>query len=199
SKQPGKVRKVLLISKSDRHFQGLHLKYIKTSGKIGTWELINRNARSHQIQEESLIQANTIEEIGAWLINNDIYSKDSIIHLIPNSSFVTFDEIRKLFKTMYEFFNPFLRKEVGFDKLLKKGRIVSLFISINFYAPRQQQKVTEYTVVYINSWGEMFCKSYHSENGFPSLEEAKNDIMSKLEIKKFPLNTVYYFSKGVAR
>ncbi len=199
SKQPGKIGKVLLISRSDRHFQGLQLKYLKNLGKTGTWELINKNARSHHIQEESLIKAYTIEEIGAWLIYNDLYYEDSVIHLIPNPTFVTFDDIRKLFAIMHEFFSPALRNEVSFDKLLMKSRIVSLFISINFYASRQQDKVSEYTAIYLNSWGEMFCISFYSEKGFLSLEETKNDIIDKMGIKKFPLNTSYYFSKGVAR
>ena len=196
SRQPGKVGKVLLISKSDMHFQGLHLKHVKRTGNIGTWELINKNSRSHQTKEESLIKAETIEEIGAWLINNELYNEDSIIHLIPNPTYVTFDDIRKLFKTMHDFFSPALRKEVGFDQLLLKNRIASLFISINFYAPRQQHRVTEYTAVYVNSWGEMFCRSVYSEKGFSNLEETKNDIMGWMNIKKFPLNTAYYFSNN---
>jgi len=199
SKQPGKVGKVLLISKSDRHFQGLQLKYVKNTDEIGTWELINKNTRSHQHQEEFLVKAHTIEEIGAWLMNNELYNEDAVIHLIPNPTYVTFDDIRKLFKTMHEFFSPALKKEAGFDQLLLKSRVVSLFISINFYAPRQQHNVTQYTAVYMNSWGEMFCRFFYSENGFVSLEETKNDILQRIGIKKFPLNTVYYFSKGVAR
>ena len=199
SKQPGKVGKVLLISRSDRHFQGLQLKYVKNTGKTGTWELINRNTRSRQTREESLAKADTIEEIGAWLMNNGLYNKDAVVHLIPNPTYVTFDDIHKLFKAMYEFFSPALGKEVGFDRLLLKSRVVSLFISINFYAPRQQHHVTEYTAVYMNSWGEMFCKSFCSEKGLASLEETKNDILKRMGIKKFPLNTAYYFSKGVAR
>jgi adenylate cyclase class 1 len=199
SKQPGKVGKVLLISRSDRHFQGLQLKYVNDTGKIGIWELINRNTRSRQIREESLSKAHTIEEIGAWLMNNGLYNKDTIVHLVPNPTYVTFDDIRKLFKTMYEFFSPALGKEVGFDQLLLKSRVVSLFISINFYSPRQQHHVSEYTAVYMNSWGEMFCKSFYFEKGFASLEETKNDILQRIGIKKFPLNTAYYFSKGVAR
>ena len=133
------------------------------------------------------------------MINNDLYNADAVIHLIPNPTYVTFDDIRKLFTTMHEFFSPVLKKEVGFDQLLLKSRIISLFISINFYAPRQQHKVTEYTAVYMNSWGEMFCKSFYSEQGFASLEETKNDIIGRMDIKRFPLNTSYYFSKGVAR
>ncbi|MCM2283812.1 MAG: class I adenylate cyclase [Desulfobacula sp.] len=199
SKQPGKVGKVLLISRSDRHFQGLQLKYVKDIVKTGTWELINRNTKSHQTQEESLVKAHTIEEIGAWLMNNGLYNKDAVVHLVPNPTYVTFDDIRKLFKSMYEFFSPGLGKEIGFDQLLLKSRVVSLFISINFYAPRQQHHITEYTAVHMNSWGEMFCSSFYSEKGFTSLEETQEDILQRIGIKKFPLHTAYYFSKGVAR
>jgi len=199
SKQPGKVEKVLLISRSERHFQGLHLRHKKRNNLIGTWELLNKNAKAFHHQEEFLIKANTIEEIGAWLINNHLYNENVIINLVPNPTYVTFDDIRKLFKTIYDFFNPVLRTIIGFDKLLLKNRVVCLFISINFYAPRQQKKVTEYTAIYLNSWGEMFCKSFYSDQGFSTLEETKKDIMYKIGIKKLPLNTAFYFSKGVAR
>jgi adenylate cyclase class 1 len=51
----------------------------------------------------------------------------------------------------------------------------------------------------MNSWGEMFCKSFYSDQGFPTMESAKTDIMDRMGIKKLPLNTAFYFSKGVAR
>jgi adenylate cyclase, class 1 len=83
--------------------------------------------------------------------------------------------------------------------LLVKNRVISLFISINFYAPRQQQHVTEYTAVYLNSWGEMFCKSIYRKQGFLSLDGVKKDIIKRVGIEKLPMNTVFYFSKGVVR
>jgi adenylate cyclase class 1 len=199
SKQPGKVEKVLLISRSNRHFQGLHLKYNPGAGKTGTWELLNKNARAFHGELEPLIRAGTIEEIGAWLMNNGLYNETAVISLVPNPTYVTFDDIRKLFQAMYDFFSPMLKQAVGFDRLLMKNRVVCLFVSINFYAPKQQQRVTEYTAVYMNSWGEMFCKSFCSDQGFSTMEAAKTDILARMGIKKLPLNTAFYFSKGVAR
>ena len=199
SKQPGKVEKILLISLSGRYFHGLHLRYKKRNNPIGTWELLNKNAKSFHHSEESLINADTIEEIGAWLINNRLYDENIAINLVPNPTYVTVDDIRKLFKTIYDFFSPILRANIDFDQLLMKKRVVCLFISINFYAPVKQKKVTEYTAIYLNSWGEMFCESYYSDQGFSTLEEAKKDIMGKIGIKKLPLNSAFYFSKGVAK
>ncbi|NOX35835.1 MAG: adenylate cyclase [Deltaproteobacteria bacterium] len=199
SKQPDKVGKVLIVLRSDGHFQSLHLKYMKKNNKFGTWELFNKNPKALHCKEESLIKAKTIEEIGAWFMNNNLYNENTIINLVPNPTYVTFDDIRKLYKAMYEFFRPVLKKAVNFDQLLMKNKVVCLFISINFYAPKQQRKVTEYTAIYLNSWGEMFCKSFYSDQGFFSMEELKKDILKRIEIKKLPLNTAFYFSKGVAR
>ena len=199
SKQADKVDKVLLISRSDTHFQGLHLKYSKAGNKIGIWELLNKKAKASHNPEKSLIKANTIEEIGAWLINNSLYNKNMIINLVPNPTYVTFDDIRKLFKTLDNFFSPLVKNTISFDQLLLKNRVVCLFVSINFYAPRQQGKVSEYTAIYLNSWGEMFCKSFYSDQNSLTMEETKKDLMNKIGIKKLPLNTAFYFSKGIAR
>jgi len=199
SKQPGKVGKVLLISRSDRHFAGLHLKYVKKENHAGTWELVNKNSRAFQAHEESLSQARTIEEIGAWLINNGLYNEASIINLVPNPTYVTYDEIRKLFKALNDFFKPLIKESVSFDQLLEKKMVTHLFVSINFYAPKQQHQVTEYTAIFLNSWGEMFCKSVYLSKGFKTMEDAKKDILIKIGVKKMPVNTAFYFSKGVAR
>lgn len=200
SRPPGKVYKVLLISRSDRHFHGLHLQYVKSAKKIGTWALINRRSRCAAVNEdETLINAKTIEEIGAWLINNSLYNKSAVINLIPNPTYVTYDDIRKLFKAMNDFFSSKLKYVASFDQLLQKEQVVRLFISINFYAPKLQNKITEYTVIYLNSWGEMFCRSVYYERGFVNLEQAKNDIMLKLKVDKLPQDTIFYFSKGVIK
>lgn len=199
SKQPGKVEKVLLVSRSDRHLQGLHLKYVQKNSKVGTWTLINRQSKSMEHKEESLVDAHTIEEIGAWLIHNSLYNENTVINLIPNPTYVTFDDIRKLYKAMHEFIDPIWKSQISFEQLLQKSQVVCLFISVNFYAPKQQNKVTEYTAIYLNSWGEMYCKSVYSPRGFASMDDVKKSIMKQVGIDKLPLNTAFYFSKGVSR
>lgn len=199
SNQSGKVQKILLISRSERHFQGLHLRYLNPTKTVGYWELINRDSRSNRHQEEVLNKAKTIEEIGAWLINNGLYTPETVINMIPNPTYVTFDDIRKLYAAMYEFFEPLLHQTAGFDQLLEKAQVTDLFISINFYAPRQQSEITEYTAVFLNTWGEMFCKSIYKKEGFSNLETTKMDIIQKIGIPRLPKNTAFYFSKGLAR
>ncbi len=197
SRKPGKISKILLVSNSDSHFDHLHLMYGEKAGQIGSWELIKKIRRGEE-RTELLIKSPAIEEIGAWLIINKIYNKSFVINLLPNPTKVTIDEIRKLFKTLYDYFGPMVKKPVGFDQLLKKDDIAGLFVSINFYAPSQQRQITDFTIIYMNTWGEMFFKSYRQGRGLPSIEAVKKMVLDQLKIKTIPQNSICYF-RGLAK
>ncbi|MCP4719436.1 MAG: adenylate cyclase, partial [Desulfobacteraceae bacterium] len=196
--KPYKIKRILLVSRGDRLFARLHLKHIPKSGTPGLWELLHKDLKIHN--DDSLAKANSIEEIGAWLINNHLYSSNSIVNLIPNPTVVTHEDIEKLFKAIYDFFNPYIKKQVHFNELRRgKPKIASLFISINFYAAKQQTSITDYCAIYINSWGEMYFRSSWPNKTFSTMETAKKHILKTLGLKKFPMKTVFYFAKGMAR
>ena len=197
SDQPMKVRKILLVSRGDRHFYGLHLKYIDTHSPNGEWVLLNRKPKAAIDSEEPLIRAETIEEIGAWLIINGLYSKNTMIHLAPNPCHVTFDEIKRLYETIHDFFHPLIKPSVSFDQLLVYPPKKAAFVSVNFYARKELKKIMHYTVLYVNTWNEVFCSPSFTTQGFISLEHVKRDLMFKLRTRELPLDTLFYFSKGV--
>ncbi|OQY52522.1 MAG: adenylate cyclase [Desulfobacteraceae bacterium 4572_89] len=198
--KPFKIKKVLLVSRGDRHFTRLHLKHNPRTGTPGTWELLHKNSKIHNDHEDSLVSSETIEEIGAWLINNSFYTNQSIVNLIPNATAVEHEAIQKLYKAMYDFFLPDMGKTIQFNELRKKNpKIVSLFISLNFYAAKQQATITDFCAVYLNSWGEMYSRSSWPGKTFSTMEIAKKKILVTLGIRKFPKNTAFYFSKGMAR
>jgi adenylate cyclase class 1 len=199
SAQPMKVRKILLVSRGDRHFYGLHLKYIDTNLPNGEWLLFNKKPKASLDLEEPLIKAGTIEEIGAWLIVNGLYSKDTLINLAPNPCYVSFNEIKNLYENIHDFFIPLIKPAVGFDQLLVYPPKKAAFVSVNFYAPKNQKKIMHYTVLYVNAWNEVFCSPNFTTQGFISLGHVKRDLMFKLRVRKLPLNTAFYFSKGVAK
>ena len=91
SDQPMKVRKILLVSRGDRHFYGLHLMYDTSRSPMGEWVLFNRKSHLAILHEDPLIRAQTIEEIGAWLMVNGLYSKKTIVNLASNPCDVSFD------------------------------------------------------------------------------------------------------------
>jgi len=197
SRQPDKISKMLLVSKNDLFFTGLHLKYTRTNEGEITWKLINKNSKAAD-GSETLITAKTIEEIGVWLIVNKIYNDAFLVNLIPNPSPVTIGDIRKLFKTLYDYFGPLINKPVGFDHLLKKEALVGLFVSANFYTSRQQREILYYTMIYMNAWGEMFLKSFNLEKGLLEIEAFRNIIQERLYPATLPEGSICYF-RGLAK
>ncbi len=192
SRQPGKISKLLLVSKSVLYFSGLHVKYSRTKEGKTLWDLINKNIQASD-RTEPLITAETIEEIGAWLMVNHIYNNTTVVNLTPNPTPVTTDDIRKLFKTLYDYFSTLIHKPVGFGHLLKKEELAGLFVSINFYAPRQQRDITHYTLIYMNTWGEMFLKFISLEKGLPEIKELRKSVQEHLYPATIPAGSVCCF------
>jgi adenylate cyclase class 1 len=194
-RQPDKIEKMLLLPRNDRYYQHLYLQHIGDGNNTGMWQLLNKDKNGHQYPEDLLIQAETVEAIGAWLIYNRLYSETRVINLVPNPTWVTFNAIRNLYQAMHAFFSLLFEKPVGFDQLLMAGKVAGLFVSPNFYAPAQQEKITDYAIVYLNSWGEMFHEGVCSPRGFSTIEEIKKDILRRMKLKEMPLNTLFYSSE----
>ncbi|HKK98798.1 MAG TPA: class I adenylate cyclase [Desulfotignum sp.] len=197
--KPCKIKKILLISRGERLFSRLHIRYLPGHDTRVRWELFHKSVKLHQSIDESLVQTQTIEEIGAWLINNNLFTAHTVVNLVPNPTPVTHDDIQKLFNAMCVFFAPQQRQALNVSELKKKAPdITCIFISFNFYAPRHETKITDYCAVYINSWGEMFYLAGNPEQVFVSPKMAKKEILERLGLQKFPLKTQCYFSRGRA-
>jgi len=195
-----KIKKLLLVSRGDRHFSRLHLKYLPGTDKCSErWGLIHKIPKQQQINEESIITADTIEEIGAWLINNRLYTEGSFLGLVPNPSSISHDDIEKLCRSMHSFFSPEMNKTIHFNAMRRPPIITCLFISVNFYTEKSQISVSDYAAIYLNSWGEMYLKSARPNVPLQNLEEAKQVISQALGLKQYPENTVFYFSRGTFR
>ena len=90
--------------------------------------------------------------------------------------------------------NP--RVAIHFKKFLMPEKVVALFVSINFYAPAHQKKIVEYTIIYLNSWGEMFHKSIRLEKSLSTMQALRQDIASRMGLTRMPaMNKIFYFSK----
>lgn len=194
-RQPDRIEKMLLLPRNDRYYQRLYLQHIRDGNNTGMWQLLNKDKNGHQYLEDLLIKAETIEAIGAWLIYNRLYCENRVINLVPNPTCVTFNAIRNLYKAMHDFFSPLFEKPIGFDQLLMAAKVVGLFVSTNFYAPVQQEKTTDYSIVYLNSWGEMFHEGVCLTRGFSTIGEIKKDVLRRMKLKEMPLNTIFYSSE----
>ncbi|WP_462269268.1 class I adenylate cyclase [Desulfobacter sp.] len=191
--KPGKIKKLLLISSGDRHFSRLYLRYLAASGKrYGQWQLIHKPSIQAQMDEESILTANSVEEIGAWLIHNHLYTDHTFLGMMPNSTEVSHDSIEKLYKKMHDFFTPELAKPVSFDALSQRPFITSLFVSVNFYAQRPSGRISDFTMVYLNSWEEMFFRTTRLKIPVADLEPVKKQICTWLGLNQLPVKTVFH-------
>ncbi|MBF0199911.1 MAG: class I adenylate cyclase [Desulfamplus sp.] len=187
NRQQSKVNTVLLISR-DGLSKGLTLVHSLDSKKNNIWTLMHRWKDNNLKQEhiEKILTAPTIEEIAAWLIHNSLCSDDAYIKLEPNPTHARVNDIKTLLKNMYEFFEPDMRDEITPDALFNGSRITSLFISINFTVPKTNKKIVEYTAVYRNSWGEMFCRFFKPDSPMEKNENVLLELKKELNLKVLP-------------
>ena len=191
SNQPGKISKILLVSRSDRHFAGLTLKYQADQGKQKGWALINRSEYGELIK-----QGKTIEEIAAWFIHNQLFSAGTIINLFPNPTPVSSDDIQMVFHDIHHFFIYDNKESIRSRNLLSQAKITAIFVSLNLCIPRKTKRVHEFSAIYTNSWGEMFCINVLSKEGFSSKDEVKEQLKIELKVDKLPVRTFFYFPRG---
>lgn len=185
--EKAKVETILLISKSGLS-SGLSLEYSDDSKNDQRWLLMHkwRDKKRGIEKNELLKKAGSIEEMGAWLIHNHLYMQDNYIKLLPNPTFVKSNDIKVLFKAMYDFFTNESTKEISNEALCTKSTIDSMFISLNFTAPRDSKLITEWSAIYRNSWGEMFCHQFTDQYGLRTSGEVFNRIKQQLELPAIP-------------
>ncbi|MGD9824644.1 class I adenylate cyclase [Desulfobacter sp.] len=194
--KPGKIKKLLLVSSGDRHFSKLYLRYLAVPGNVyGQWELIHKLSGQVCPDEESILTAGSVEEVGAWLIHNHLYTDRTFLTMVPNPTAVSYDSIEKLYRAMHDFFIPELTKPVSFDALRKVPLITSLFVSVNFYAEKTNGRISDFTLVYLNSWEEMFLSTARLTVPVEDLEPVKKQICTGLGLKHLPEKTVFHVPK----
>lgn len=191
SRKKNKLSRNLLLSGYAISFDNLQLEYEAPPNQEPVWKLTSKRGKNQP--PDILMVSNSIEKIGAWLILNDLYSKKSIIGLRPNPTAVTADDLKKMLDGLYTYFRPAIKKSIPFRQLLQKEEIKHLFISFNFYAPKQSKKIIDYTVIYLTSWGELFAVSGQHPAGFENLKTALPEICSKMRVKSLPSSSVYAF------
>ena len=178
NKEASKVKTVLLVSRKGL-LSGMSLLYHQDDNKNPEWTLIHKwSDRDKGLEEvEKLKSASTIEEIAAWLIHNRLYSPETYIKLDPNPTHVRANDLRLLVRDMYYFFHKEMKTEASGDDLFNKSVVRSLFVSLNFTAPRDAKMLTECCAIYRNSWGEMFCHAMRLPQGM----KTPADVIYKLK------------------
>ncbi|WDP90823.1 MAG: class I adenylate cyclase [Desulfobacter sp.] len=192
-----KIKKLFLIAENDDYFSNLSMKYLSGGEKTGKWEVFQQNEKGGRVLESPLFRADRVEHICAWLLYNRLYNNGTPLGLVPNPTSIGYTDLQNLYKAMKRFFSlDFNPSSVFFDFTESLPTIVSVFVTINLEADRPLSVVEDYCVVYVNSWGEMFCRPSAQGTIFDNLGMAKKDILAALDTQTFPVNTEFYFPRG---
>ena len=103
----------------------------------------------------------------AFLIWNDLFNAGRI-QMEPNPSNVTLQEILNLGKRMDAFFGKSDVSEVDFSNFVKKEVFKKLFITVSFENTPWEKDFSDFSVVYENSWGELFVNRFYSQSEIES-------------------------------
>lgn len=182
----------MLVVENEHYFQELYLRYEK---QPECWELVHRSGKLGNKKENVLKTASNIEEISAWMINNLLYTPGTHLSLVPNETYVTSNDIKHLFETMYTLFAPYHRNNINLSTYLSDPAIVLMLVSVNFYASRTCRGIRDAVTIHINSWGEMFCNTVHFSRGTASISELEYILKKRLQIESLPANRTYFFPK----
>jgi adenylate cyclase class 1 len=178
SERPEKVETLPAVAERVPLFTNLYLFYRKKvtqAGNVGTWEVYRENKkikREAGNEDAVLKNAKHIEEVAAWLVHNGLNTRKTQIHLLPNPTFITSQDIDDLLKNIDGFFQNKEDSEKNTSAFLQKEYIKKILITANFSCSRKHRKIVEYTAIYMTTWGEFCAKPFDCPGGLNSLETA---------------------------
>ncbi len=124
----------------------------------------------------------------AFIVWNDLFDPSNI-HMEPNPSNVTLQEIINLGIKMKSFFGTSNIKEIEFSNFINKERVTKLAVIVSFENPYWEKDINDFGVIYKNNWGELFFKRFRSK--------LKLETFIKQEIRtEESFETTYYVQRN---
>ncbi|MCB9229199.1 MAG: class I adenylate cyclase [Deltaproteobacteria bacterium] len=149
--------------------EGLFQESISLSALAGRnhsqiWSLYRGKVNQNDLKESSaskllLKKGGQLIEVLVWALFNKLITKKSSLYLLPNPFPVTMNEIQNFVERYLELFPQCKISSLSNEALLSQEKAMRFFFVINFGVPKWVHNIEKITVVYSNSWGELFCFS----------------------------------------
>lgn len=111
-------------------------------------------------------------EIVLWGVFNGIMDCETKIMLSYHAEPVLERDLLELTKVFQKLFPPVRISEIKRNALLVPYRIINCLAIVNFESRRHKPETEELKVIYLTSWGELYCVE-----GFEALEALRFDLM----------------------
>ncbi|MBW1709550.1 MAG: class I adenylate cyclase [Deltaproteobacteria bacterium] len=174
SRRSNKIESIVSVVANPPTLKGLTLQQLPNNRGNVRWY-----AYQGMLSQESVLQGQGnsfilksspfLDEILAWLVFNRIYNTETTINLnrAPKEKpqYITVPLIQDQLRALTDFYPLFKYQEINETELLKPARITKMFLSLNIQAPEWSKEITDTSVCYLNSWGELFFKGFNSDQG----------------------------------
>jgi hypothetical protein len=159
----------------------------------GVWELYTGDSCEH-----ALMSSRNVVRIVAFLVWNDFFSMDGI-HMLPNISDTTIQEIRNLGVAIRELVGTYKTLDISTDDYLK-GEQVSRILTVSGFERSPWAEVdADYSVVYINCWGELFVEAIDTWEQMQSFIKTSRSSNSNLIVNSYLRRSSTAYEKIIAR
>ncbi|OQY13804.1 MAG: hypothetical protein B6I31_00375 [Desulfobacteraceae bacterium 4572_19] len=174
TEQQFKIKKNPMILQFGSLITEIYLNYREKNRGEFVWEALQKIKKREQRDKdgnryEVICEKSRIEEIAAWFVYNGLYLSDIRFILKPNPTSVVHQDVIELFKEMNNFFQMIETEEISVASLLEKPVINKMFVIVNFGLSRTLRRIYKYSLVYSNSWGEVFCRTFANKQGLDSI------------------------------
>ncbi|MCX7983165.1 MAG: class I adenylate cyclase [Syntrophales bacterium] len=162
-----------------------------------------RDKRSWQLyagangEKPILSHANIIYLI-AWLVWNDLYA-ELAVRMAPNPTSMTIQEIKNLARKIKDVFGSFNIGAIAFESFFERERIVDLLVVLNFENQVSPSEIEDFSVLYKNQWGELFCQHFRDIHAFKSFLDERMSLLDQARLHFYIRRSVSYYEKNIER
>ncbi len=147
---------------------------------------------------EPVIASADIAYCVAYLVWNDIY-RDIDVRMAPNTTPMTIQEINNLAKRIKEIFGTFDITKIDFENFLEPEKVTQMLVIISFEGSGHMKDVNDFTILYVNHWGELFFQRFNSPEKFKAFIEGGGRKFSHTDIHYYIQRNSLYFEKIIER
>jgi adenylate cyclase class 1 len=116
-------------------------------------------------KEKLLRQDDDIVNILIWAIYNQMLDRQTSMHLIPNPSHLSLTAIQEFVNITLDTFPSVKISSLKNEALLSPSRKIKMLFIINFSSPTWVKEIETISIIYLTSWGELFCESHRAKEG----------------------------------
>ncbi|MEJ2638744.1 MAG: class I adenylate cyclase [Desulfosarcinaceae bacterium] len=141
-------------------------------------------------QSTPVIWSTNVVYVIAFIVWNGLFESNDI-HMRPNSSSVTLQEVVNLATRMRNIFGTRGTQDIDFATYLKKEFINRIMVVVDFEASPWYSDASDYSVIHTNCWGEMFVNRMSSTREF-------NAFLTRLSAEGRDVEMSYYVQRNTA-